>query len=175
MYSALYLLPDRRSGFVVLINADAEDARTVLIEVLLKQFTAPGKARSVDSYADELAAKEKQRHASRVPDTSGRRPATPEELKGLSGVWRDPWFGEVAICPRDGKVELAAAKSPRLRGPLMRVGGNYLVQWEHGDAEAWLVIPTSKQGELRLNKVDPDADFSYDFEDLAFRRVRDCP
>jgi CubicO group peptidase (beta-lactamase class C family) len=175
MYSALYLLPDRRSGFVVLINADAEDARTVLIEVLLKQFTAHGKARSVDSYADELAAKEKQRHASRVPDTSGRRPATPEELKGLSGVWRDPWFGEVAICPRDGKVELAAAKSPRLRGPLMRVGGNYLVQWEHGDAEAWLVIPTSKQGELRLNKVDPDADFSYDFEDLAFRRVRDCP
>lgn len=175
MYSALYLLPDRSSGFVVLINGDAEDARTVLIEVLLKQFTAPGKARSVDSYADELAAKERQRHASRVPDTSGRHLATPAELSGLTGIWRDPWFGDVAICPRDGKVELASAKSPRLRGPLMRVGERYLVQWEHGDAEAWLLVPTSKAGALRMSKVDPDADFSYDFEDLAFHRARGCP
>ncbi len=28
---------------------------------------------------------------------------------------------------------------------------------------------------LRLTKVDPDADFSSDFEDLAFTRVRACP
>ena len=175
MYSALYLLPDRRSGFVVLINGDAEDARTVLVEVLLKQFTAPGKSRSVDSYADELAAKEKQRHASRVPDTSGRRPATPKELATLTGVWRDPWFGDVTICPRDGRIELASAKSPHLEGPLMRVGDRYLVQWQHGDAEAWLLLPTNKADALRMSKVDPDADFSYDFEDLAFHRVRDCP
>ena len=175
MYSALYLLPDRRSGFVVLINGDADDARTVLIEVLLKAFTAPSKARSVDSYADELAAKETQRHASRVPDTSSRRPATAKETAGVLGVWRDPWFGEITLCPRGDQVELAAAKSPRLRGPLMRVGDDYLVQWEHGDAEAWLIVPPSKQGALRMAKVDPDADFSYDFEDLAFRRVRGCP
>ena len=28
---------------------------------------------------------------------------------------------------------------------------------------------------LRLSKVDPEADFSYDYEDLAFTRVGDCP
>jgi hypothetical protein len=27
---------------------------------------------------------------------------------------------------------------------------------------------------LSLSKIDPDADFSYDFEDLSFTRVRDC-
>ena len=27
---------------------------------------------------------------------------------------------------------------------------------------------------LRLSKVDPEADFSYDYEDLAFTRVGDC-
>lgn len=174
MYSALYLLPDRRSGFVVLINGDAEDARTVLIEVLLKQFTAPDQARGVAAYADELAARESQRHASRVPDTSARRPATRKELAGLLGIWRDPWFGEVRLCPRAGGVAFEAVKSPRLRGPVLRVGHQYLVQWEHGDAEAWLHAPTSKTGNLHMSKVDPDADFSYDFEDLAFKRVRDC-
>jgi CubicO group peptidase (beta-lactamase class C family) len=174
MYSALYLLPDRRSGFVVLINGDAEDARSVLIEVLLKQFTAPERARSVTSYADELAAKEARRHASRVPDTSARRPATRKELAGLLGIWRDPWFGDIHLCPRGDGVAFEAAKSPRLRGPVMRAGEAYLVQWEHGDAEAWLHAPTSKLGNLHMSKVDPDADFSYDFEDLAFKRVRDC-
>ena len=174
MYSALYLLPDRRNGFVVLINSDAEDARTVLIEVLLKQFTAPDKARGVAAYANELAAKESHRHASRVPDTSARRPATRKELAGVLGIWRDPWFGEVSLCPRGDGVAFEAAKSPRLRGPVLRVGNQYLVQWEHGDAEAWLHAPASKAGNLHMSKVDPDADFSYDFEDLAFKRVRDC-
>jgi len=27
---------------------------------------------------------------------------------------------------------------------------------------------------MRMAKVDPDADFSFDFEDLSFRRERDC-
>ena len=174
MYSALYLLPDRRDGFVVLINGDAEEARTVLIEVLLKQFTAPDKARGVAAYADELAAKESHRHASRVPDTSGRRPATRKELASLLGVWRDPWFGEARLCARGDGAVFEAVKSPRLRGPVMRVGTAYLVQWEHGDAEAWLHAPTGKSGNLQMSKVDPDADFSYDFEDLAFKRVRGC-
>ncbi|SFR91594.1 CubicO group peptidase, beta-lactamase class C family [Dyella sp. OK004] len=174
MYSALYLLPDRQSGFVVLINGDADDARTVLIEVLLKHFTAQDKARSVASYADELAAKEHSRRTSHVPDTSTRRPASATELRSQLGVWRDPWFGDITLCPRDGGVIFAAAKSPRLRGPVMRVGQRYLVQWEHGDEEAWLAPPTGKTGLLHLSKIDPDADFSYDYEDLAFKHVRGC-
>ena len=57
MYSAVTLLPFRKSGYVFLIDADADDARTVLNEVLTKRFTAPQNARSVASYADELARK----------------------------------------------------------------------------------------------------------------------
>jgi len=174
MYSALTLLPDRQSGFVILINAEAEDARTVLNEVLLKHFTAPQRARSVADYADELQRDEETRHASRVPDTSSRKPATPGELAERLGVWRDPWFGEVSICARGGGVHFAALKSPMLEGPVMRVGKSWLVQWEHGDAEAWLRFPAQPDGTLRMTKVDPDADFSYDYEDLAFTRVGDC-
>ena len=28
---------------------------------------------------------------------------------------------------------------------------------------------------LAMSKVDPDADFSYDYEDLAFERIGKCP
>jgi CubicO group peptidase (beta-lactamase class C family)/D-alanyl-D-alanine dipeptidase len=174
MYSALTLLPDRQSGFVILINAEADDARTVLNEVLLKTFTAPQRARTVASLADELQHEENTRHASRVPDTSSRKPATSRELASQLGVWRDAWFGEVSICAQDDGVHFAALKSPTLEGPVMHVGDRYLVQWTHGDAEAWLSFPDRSGGTLRMAKVDPDADFSYDYEDLAFTRIGNC-
>lgn len=175
MYSALTLLPFRDSGFVFLINTNAGSARTVLNQVLLKHFTAPTDARSVQSYADELAHAEQQRHASRVPDTSSRRPATPDQLQAMLGTWRDPWFGEVDFCRRGDTVRFASRKSPPLRGQVMRVGSRYLVHWDHGDAEAWLRLPEDADGTLHMAKVDPGADFSYDYEDLAFTREGDCP
>ena len=174
MYSAVTLLPFRRSGYVFLIDADADNARTVLNEVLTKQFTAPGKARSVGSYADELARNDRQQRISRIPDTSSRQPATAADLKGRLGVWRDPWFGEARICARGNGVFFASRKSPRLAGQVMRVGERYLVHWGSGNSEAWLQFPERKGDVLHMAKVDPDADFSDDYEDLAFRRVRAC-
>jgi CubicO group peptidase (beta-lactamase class C family) len=174
MYSAVTLLPFRRSGYVFLIDADAENARMVLNEVLTKHFTAPQKARSVASYADELARMDEQRRTSRVPDTSSRKPATPAELRNQLGVWRDPWFGEARICARADAVFFASQKSPTLAGQVMRVGEHYLVHWGSGNSEAWLLFPRQVGDALHLAKVDPDADFSDDYEDLAFKREQGC-
>jgi hypothetical protein len=174
MYSAVTLLPFKQSGYVFMINAEAGNARSVFNEALAKHFTAPGRARSVESYADELKRADEQRRISRIPDTSSRQPATPADLKNELGVWRDPWFGEVHICAARTAVEFASAKSPMLTGEVMRVGDKYLVHWNHGDAEAWLRFPAQAGGTLRMAKVDPDADFSYDYEDLGFKREGSC-
>jgi hypothetical protein len=168
------LLPQRKSGFVVLINADAEDARTVLTEMLTKHFTAPNMPRTVASYADELENESRQRHASHVPDTSSRKPAAPADIGAQLGLWRDPWFGEARICVQDGIVRFASSKSPRLTGQVMRVGDRYLVHWDHDDVEAWLRFPAHSDGKLHMAKVDPDADFSSDYEDLSFTREHAC-
>jgi CubicO group peptidase (beta-lactamase class C family) len=176
MYSAMTLLPFRKSGFVFLINADADAARSVLIETLTKHFTAPGKMRSVASYADELEQADKRQRVSHIPDTSSRRPATATELKAQLGMWRDPWFGEARICAQGDAVRFVSAKSPLVAGQVMRVGDKYLVHWDSDavDVAAWLRFPDKSGGTLRLAKVDPDADFSTDFEDLAFARERGC-
>lgn len=174
MYSAMVLLPNRKSGFVILINADAEDARSVLIEVLTKQFTTPGKARSVASYADELEHANQQQRTSHVPDTSSRQRATPAELATQLGVWRDPWFGEVRLCAQGDTVRFASVKSPLLAGQVMRVGDRYLVHWDRDDVEAWLRFPTHSGEAMHMAKVDPDADFSSDYEDLAFTPEHAC-
>jgi len=179
MYSVMTLLPDRRSGFVMMTNGEGDEARTVLTEVMLKQM-ATGQTAGVAKYADELAresaSKPEQRKA---PDTSARQSATPAEAKSFLGNWRDPWFGALSICPQSEKVRFAAMKSPLLSGTLMRVGDRYLVDWdeERMDTEAWLQAASGNPpaaAVLTMAKVDPDADFSSDFEDLAFTRERDC-
>jgi hypothetical protein len=176
MNSAMMLLPFRKSGFVVLINADAENARSVLIEMLTKHFTAPDKVRSAVSNADELEHDSQQQRTSHVPDTSSRKPATAAELATQLGTWRDPWFGESRICGQGDGVHFASLRSPRMTGQVMRVGDKYLVHWDSDsvDTEAWLRFPEKSGGTLRLAKIDPDADFSTDFEDLAFTREHGC-
>lgn len=174
MYSGVMLLPFQKSGFVILMDTDSDNARTVLTEELLKHFTAPDTSRSVDSYADELAREDKAQRLATVPDTSSRQPATARELTAQLGVWRDPWFGKVSICAHNGMVQFTSVMSPMLTGQVMRVGTQYLVHWDHGDAEAWLRFPSGANGILHMAKVDPNADFSYDYQDLAFTREHSC-
>lgn len=172
MYSAMTLLPNRQSGFVVLINSEAEDARTVLVEALVKQFTAPHDSHDVTWYADQLAATADNAHKS-VSEPS-LKSASAGELRAHLGRWRDPWFGEITLCPQGQTVRFTATKSPRLTGTVMRSGTRYLVRWDHGNTDAWLAFPSAKDEVLRLSKVDPAADFSDDFEDLVFHREQSC-
>lgn len=177
MYSLVTLLPDRRSGFVVLINGDAGDARSVFDQVLTQHFTAPDSSRDAAWYMDAIAREAQAPARSRAPDTCARKPVEAKELARYLGVYRDPWFGEVRVCGQGRDVQFAARKSPLLTGKIVRVGPRLLVDWdaEEVDTEAWIDFsgagPTAT---FAMSKVDPDADFSYDYEDLAFARIGDC-
>ena len=181
MYSMMMLLPDRRSGFVFMINGDGGSARTVLGEALLKLFTAPAATKGVAGYADDLeqpaipAVAAAPRPA--LPDIAQRTPVSPPELRDWLGVWRDPWFGEVRICAAGDAVEWRSAKSPKMRGRIGRLDGRYLLVWddEAVDENAWLAFAGQAGARtLRMAKFHPDGDFSSDYEDLAFSRERGC-
>ena len=180
MYSSLVLLPDRRSGFIILINGEGEAARTTLGEALQKQLLGDDRSLDVLHYASLLEREDAQPKppAARKPDTSDRRPVAAAAAKARAGIYRDPWFGEVALCPQGDGLRFAAAKSPLLRGKVMQSGGRWLVDWDDDsvDAEPWLDFASDAHGaaNMKLAAIDPDADFSYDYADLEFRRSGDC-
>lgn len=182
MYSMMLLLPDRRSGFVLMINGEGSTARTVLGEVLLKQFTAPADARGVAGYAADLAAPSQTAAAKPtpkppLPDIAKRKPVAPSQMRDWLGTWRDPWFGEVRICAVGEGVEWRSAKSPKMHGKVSDLGGRYLLHWDDiaVDIDAWLDFSGSGHARaLRMAKIDPEGDFSSDYEDLAFTRVGGC-
>ncbi|MCF7751958.1 serine hydrolase [Bacillus subtilis subsp. subtilis] len=179
MYSSLALLPDRHVGVVLLINGEGEDARTALMQAALKHYTAPGDGRGVRDYASLLQAEQRQRrqagHAR--PDTRVRRPANLHISAGWQGRYRDPWLGEASLCPQAGQLRLHVDKSPALQGAVMQSGDRWLVQWDTlgADAEPWLQVQPGTPPVLTLRAIDPDIDFSYDYQDLQFTRIGDCP
>lgn len=180
MYSSVILLPDQRSGIVILINGDGEAARTVLGQVLTKQFTAPSSSPTVAHYATLLEQERAgERTAKPKPDTRHRNVASVRSLAAWAGHYRDPWFGEISLCPAGERMRFVAARSPMLTGTVMRVDERWLVDWDDDsvDAEPWLHFTAAQAGgdaRLTLSHVDPDADFSYDYADLDFHRTRAC-
>jgi CubicO group peptidase (beta-lactamase class C family) len=176
MYSAVTLLPERGAGFVFMINGEGSSARIVLNQTMVETLLGIGN-RTVGSYADELESDRQSAPSASNQLQAGMR-AEPDSVREVLGVYRDPWFGEVSICPRDDGVQFVAAKSPRLVGTLIQVADRVLVDWhdESVDVDAWLDFSTD-QGTpvMSMTKVDPEADFSFDFEDLRFVRTAACP
>jgi CubicO group peptidase (beta-lactamase class C family) len=180
-YSSLALLPDRKVGVVILIDVEGEDARTVLMQAALKQYTAPEQKQTVAGYAAQLKAEQaNRRNAGHVrPNTDARSPVEPRPawLRGATGLYRDPWLGQARLCPENGRLRFTVDKSPTLRGTVMQLDTRWLVQWDTlgADAEPWLQVEPGSPPALTLRAIDPDIDFSYDFQDLHFTRTGDCP
>ncbi len=178
MYSALNLLPEKRAGFVFMINGEGSRARTVLNEALVKQFTAPGRAASAAWYIEQLKIAAQTSAAGAGPahfKLPMRKLASPSSLTAWLGRYRDPWFGEISVCEREGHVRFNSVKSPLMAGDVMRVGQRLLVDWDDTvDEEPWLTFKAGKPNTLTLAKVDPEGDFSSDYEDLFFTRVGAC-
>ena len=181
MYSMMMLVPDRKSGFVFMINGDGSNARTVLGQVLLKLFTAPNKSLGVAGYADELAKPASANGVARLkpplPDIAKRSPLAPTQLRDWLGTWRDPWFGEVRLCAVEGAVEWRSAKSPKMHGRVGQLDGRYLLHWDDPSVDLDAFVAFSGTGDARrmtMAKIDPDGDFSSDYEDLDFVRVGGC-
>jgi hypothetical protein len=179
MFSAVTLLPEKDVGFVFMINGDAAEARAVLTQLLTKHFTRPDDRRTLTDYVQEIKDESVASTAPRAPDVSQRRASQPAELADYLGVYEDPWFGRVDVCATAGGVSFRAHKSPLLSGTVVVSLNRTLVDWRDDsvDAEAWLNFQPQTSGAptLTMTKVDPDADFSFDFEDLAFTRVGACP
>jgi hypothetical protein len=95
------------------------------------------------------------------------------------GIYRDKWFGKVEIYLQDGKPWFRSFRSPQLTGPMYHYKANsFAIKWENRelDADAFAIFSLDEEGlarQITMKGVSPDIDFSYDFQDLFFERVKD--
>ncbi len=94
------------------------------------------------------------------------------------GTYKDIWFGEVVISKRTDKIRFDSKRSPKLTGEMIAYKGNtYIVKWDDRsfDADAYIMFSMDKDGKpdgMKMNAISPLTDFSFDFQDLDFKRIK---
>ncbi len=96
----------------------------------------------------------------------------------ISGLYSDAWLGEATVEMKDGKLRFSSKRSPRLTGEMIPYKANtYVVKWDDRsmDADAFVNFTLDENGKssgFTMRAISPLTDFSYDFHDLEFHRVK---
>jgi Domain of unknown function (DUF3471) len=94
------------------------------------------------------------------------------------GTYTDNWFGDVVISEKNGKLWFESKRSFLLNGEMFPYKGNtYVVKWmdRSMDADAFTIFSLDSEGKaigIKMNAISPLTDFSFDFQDLDFKRVK---
>jgi CubicO group peptidase (beta-lactamase class C family) len=97
-------------------------------------------------------------------------------LDAYVGRYRDPWYGDVVI-GRDGDaLTIDFTRSPPFKSKLEPFGPDaFRTRFPAGageDAVVTFVVSGGRTDRITMRALSPLADFSYDFHDLHFERVR---
>lgn len=175
--SATVLIPDRDTGFSIFTNAEESELlralRSGVADIVMgktgfdwiadqRRVLAENTARSLAAAAGIDAAQ-----------AAGAPPSLP--LAAYAGTWRDPWYGDIVIEPRDGGLWLRFTRTPSLQGPLEPYDGDrFRTRFpDRREEDAFVTFELEAGGPVRatLAGVSPDIDFSYDYQDLRLTRV----
>jgi len=95
----------------------------------------------------------------------------------FGGEYHDNWLGDIVISKINGVVRFQAKRSGKLTGEVLPYNANTLVvKWDiHSmDANAFMIFNLNEQGKptgFTMKPVSPETDFSYDFQDLDFKKL----
>jgi len=94
-----------------------------------------------------------------------------------TGIYEDPWFGKIKVYLKGEQLWFTSLRSPSLTGPMYYYKANaFAIKWEKRelDADAFAIFSLDEEGQaqgIQMKGISPDIDFSYDFQDLNFKRV----
>lgn len=180
MVSRVALVPEEGLAIVVLTNQESGAGRDAIAFRLLDAFLGAPATDWIPAFAEaERRAEENARsveagHAAARTTTS--KPSLP--LAGYAGRYRDAWYGEATIAAEDGHLVLRLPRSPSLTGDLEHWHfDTFVARWRDRTVpDAFVTFALRPDGTVDAVKMEafsPAADFSYDYQDLLFKPVRE--
>lgn len=170
------IVPELKLGIAVIDNGSNSKVRNILMPALLAKLTGQDE-RDWAAHIEAWYQKVQQRH-------EAEKPALPEgtgsvllSLKDYAGAYEDNWFGQVDITLKSGALQFASQKSPKMIGTLEPHSGHtFIVRWHDRsfEADAWVKFESDFAGSIsgiQMKAISDDADSSFDFHDLHFRRL----
>jgi CubicO group peptidase (beta-lactamase class C family) len=173
------LLPELNLGVVVLTNAEEEGAHAAIAYTILDRYLGAAPTNWVPAFkelerieAAEGAAEERRAAGTR---NASSRPSLP--LSRYAGRYRDPWYGDVVVEERGGKLSISFTHTKQLAGDLEHWQyDTFIARWRDRtlSADAYVTFTLGPDGAIesaRMKPVSPLTDFSFDFADLDLRRA----
>jgi hypothetical protein len=176
MISCVMLIPQLRTGFVVLTNAESS-AMSALTNYLRGFFTGAPAADYVQRYKAGDASFDEAAFQARLDSARNRdsHPALP--LAGSAGTYRDAWFGDVTLTEEQGHLVIRFVPSPAFTGDVEHWQyDTFRVHWRVPNIpDAWLTFALKPDGTVdnaKMAAVSPSTDFSFDWQHLLLTPVR---
>jgi CubicO group peptidase (beta-lactamase class C family) len=179
--SKVAMIPDLRLGVAVLTNQESGLAfESIVYEVL--DYYIGAKAPDYPTLFQQLRQKNREKlRQARATAAAGRNstagPSLP--LAKYAGTYRDPWYGDVTIAQEGKGLSIRFSRTPALVGDLVHWQyDTFLARWRDRElrADAYATFSLNPDGTIERLKLVPESeevDFSFDFQDLMLRPVRD--
>jgi CubicO group peptidase (beta-lactamase class C family) len=184
MVTQITMYPELSLGIIVLTNQQVGAAFSAITNQIKDSYLGVSGMDWVKILADR--AKKSNDDAAKITNqvwdeiakqqASGKASAPDPQL--FTGTFRDPWFGDIYIEQKDGRLWFRAKRSPGLTGELIFYKAQtFIAKWNDRsmDADAFVLFQTGYDGKatgIKMKPVSPLTDFSYDFQDLDFERVK---
>lgn len=177
------LLPELKLGIIVLTNQQSGAAFSAITNTIKDAWLGVTGIDRVKQQHDRVMANEAD--AKKTTDAVWKTIADQQKTNAVlpdmdkyTGIYKDDWFGEISIAFKNGKLRFDSKRSPRLTGEMMFYKGNtFIVKWDDRsmDADAYAQFQLDNQGKpdgLKMNAISPLTDFSFDFQDLDFKKTK---
>lgn len=166
------MLPSRGIGVSVLSNVEESVSAAIRNAILDRLIDAPA-FDWVSSYRTRQKAAQDEALAG-VEGGVDKAPAgTPSlPLAAYAGRYRDPWYGDVVVTTRSGKLWIDFTPTPVFKSVLEPWGPDaFRTRFAKDAGEDAVVTFEVKDGKVTgvtMKPLSPLADFSYDYQHLAF-------
>ena len=177
------LFPELNLGIVVLTNQQSGAAFTAITNTIKDSYLGIPYTNYVELYSkrekDNIAESDKTTTEVWATIAKNKKEKLKIDLKKYEGCFVDNWFGPVEIAEKKGKLFFKSIRSPKLVGEVFYYKDNTLaVKWDNRsfNADAFLFFELDEKGKadaLKMKPISDLTDFSYDFQDLNFVRVRE--
>jgi CubicO group peptidase (beta-lactamase class C family) len=183
MVTQITMIPELNLGIIVLTNQQEGGAfRSITNQILDGYLGKPGRDWVADySTRRQRSLEEAKKITDKVAadiESAKRSGGSAISAEVIAGTYKDAWLGEVTIADKGGKLRFDSKRSPRLTGEMLPYKANtYIVRWDDRsmDADSFVNFTLDENGRasgFTMRAISPLTDFSYDFHDLDFGRIK---
>lgn len=170
------LIPELQLGIIVFTNQQSGAAFSAITNTIKDSYLGIEPIDHLKIYSEKNKVTEEK--ADKITDevwqTVTKNKNQKIDFKKYIGTYKDNWLGEITITEKKGKMYFASKRSPQLSGEIFFYkDNNFVVKWDnryfHADAHIFF---EKDNAEFTMKPISPATDFSYDFQDLNFFRIK---